>query len=133
MWADCFISPFHSYHSAGLYGTAVHLPNFNALVESTIIGSGNHANATTNTIRCIFSEDAGLYNERFRVVMNSLDTVVPSCDDLNDYWTYLVANMSLCFLGFLVSMVAMFGNCITPCVEDNYTKTKTFRPDSPKD
>ncbi|XP_003382524.1 PREDICTED: uncharacterized protein LOC100634672 [Amphimedon queenslandica] len=115
---------------SGLYGTAVHLPNFNSLIDSTVTGSGSNANST-NTIRCIFSEDSELYSDNFRIVMNSLDTIIPSCDDLSDYWTYLIAIMSLCFIGTLVSLVALIVNCITPCVEDSYTKT--YRPDSPKD
>ena len=72
------------------------------------------------TIDCIFTENAEVYSEGFRDTLEVIDQFVPSCDDLADFWTYLIANMSLCFLGLLVSMVALIANCLTPCIEERY-------------
>ncbi len=95
-----------------MYGTAVHLPQFSELLD-TSSGGGQE-------IRCIFSEDSVLFGDNVRAVLSPIEEYVPSCNDLNDYWTYLIAIMSLSFIGLVVSIVGIISNCITPCVEDHY-------------
>lgn len=113
---------------AGLYGTSVHLTGFDLLTDMPLGGSGS---GQTSTTRCIFADSSPLYSSNFRTALSPLDTIVPSCEDLENVWTYLVANMSLCFIGLLVSMVAIVTNCITPCLEESYSKT--WRPDDSHD
>lgn len=104
---------WYIYATIGLYGTAIYLPTYNSL---TVAGSGSGSN-----ILCIFSQQSQLYSDEFRIIFRPLDSYVPSCNDLSEYWTYLIAIMSLCFVGCVISVVAIFTNCITPCVEDRYS------------
>lgn len=97
----------------GIYGTAVHLPKYSSLLVDS--GSGD-----SQDIACIFSDSSTLYGENVRMIFSPIEEYIGSCNDLNDYWTYLVAIMSLCFIGLLVSVVGIITNCITPCVEDRY-------------
>ena len=68
---------------------------------------------------CIFSEDSPLYSDSFRAAMCSLDSLVPSCEDLESHWKHLVSLMSLATMGLLVSLVAIMVNCVIPYVEDS--------------
>jgi hypothetical protein len=102
---------------AGLYGTSVHLPTFADLITPGQNGSN------TSTIQCIFSDGSQLYSNDFRMVFAVIDDQVTNCSDLNTYWSYLIALMSLCFVGMVISIIAIFTNCITPCVEDRYANT----------
>lgn len=105
---------------AGLYGVSVLLPGFNSLFISgggTV--NGSITNGTT-VVSCIFSRGSPLVSEDIRTVLQPLDDFVPDCSQLVQYWTYLVSNMSLCFLGFVLSVVAAITNCATPCLEDRY-------------
>ena len=106
----------------GVYGTAVHLPGFSELT----IGSGMSQNSST---LCVFSESSELYPENVRNVFQLIEEFVPRCDDLDEYWTFLVSIMSLSFIGLLVSIVGILTNCITPCVEDQYEQV--WRPKTP--
>ena len=78
---------------------------------------------------CVFSESSELYPENVRNVFQPIEEFVPSCDDLDEYWTFLVSIMSLSFIGLLVSIVGILTNCITPCVEDQYEQV--WRPKTP--
>ena len=113
----------------GLYGTAVHLPSYNTLINiSPQTGSGS---GVTNSISCIFSENSRLYPENVRLAFRPFEDYIPSCNDLNNYWTYLIGIMSLCFIAIVISFVAVITNCITPCVEDRYSNV--WRPKTPED
>ena len=99
-------------YNIGVYGTAVHLPQFSELLTT---GSGGN-----QEINCIFSEDSTLFGSEARRFLSPIEEYVPSCNELNEFWTYLVALMSLSFIGLVVSIVGIISNCITPCVEDHY-------------
>jgi hypothetical protein len=53
-----------------------------------------------------------------------VDGLVNSCEDLDDYWKILISIMSLSIVGFLVSILAITSDCVTPCVEENYENRK---------
>lgn len=78
---------------------------------------------------CIFSEDSPLYSESFRSSLESLDNLVPSCEDLEVYWKHLISLMSLNVLGLLVSVIAVVTNCLTPCIEDRRDAVWTPKTD----
>ncbi len=99
-------------YSSGAYGTAVHLSEYDNLL-STSSGGGQMT-------ACIFSDSSSLYTTNVKNFFSPIEELIPDCNDLNEYWTYLVAIMSLSFIGLIVSIVGIFSNCITPCVEDYY-------------
>ena len=114
--------PLSSPLPAGLYGVSVLLPGYDTL----LISGGDVVNTTitngTTVVPCILSQNSRLFPENIRTVIQPLDDFVPNCSQLAHYWTFLVANMSLCFLGLLLSVVAIFTNCATPCLEDRYQR-----------
>ena len=69
---------------------------------------------------CIFSSDSPLYTSGFRETFRPVDSLIDNCEDLDQFWTYLVGLMSLSFIGFVVSLIAIFSDCITPCAEEKY-------------
>ena len=106
----------------GIYGVTVILPGY----DSIVLTGGGDSNFTlsnsTVAVDCIFSPGSQLYSEQIRSVLQPLDMFVPTCSQLDVFWTHLVANMSLCFIGCLISAVAAITNCATPCVEDRYRR-----------
>ena len=74
---------------------------------------------------CVFAPDSPLYTSSLRDTLSPVDTLVTSCADLGDYWTYLIGLMSLSFVGFVLSAVAIISNCIVPCLEGRYQKQPT--------
>lgn len=96
----------------GLYGTAVQLPEFQ---DFLIVQRMSADNST-----CIFNADSPLYTQGFRDTFRPVDSLVDSCEDLDQFWTYLVGLMSLSFIGFVVSLIAIFSDCIAPCAEEKY-------------
>ncbi len=76
----------------------------------------------TGNSTCVFAARSPLYTSQLRDALRPVDTLVSSCADLADYWTYLIGLMSLCFVGFILSGVAIISNCILPCVEGRYDK-----------
>lgn len=93
----------------GLYGSAVHLPGYTTL-------------RSLNTTTCIFSDPSTLYSDKVRQDLRSLDSLVNSCVDLEPFWKYLISLMSLCFMGLVLSVIAIVTDCTTPCCEDEYRK-----------
>lgn len=81
----------------------------------------NFSNLPDNTT-CIFADGSPLYTAQLSEALRPIDSLVTSCVDLADYWTYLIGLMSLCFVGFILSGVAIISNCIVPCVEGEYDK-----------
>ena len=69
---------------------------------------------------CIFSSNYPLYTSGFREMFRPVDSLIDSCEDLDQSWTYLVGLMSLSFIGFVVSLIAIFSGCITLCAEEKY-------------
>lgn len=53
-----------------------------------------------------------------------MDGLVNSCEDLDEFWKYLISIMSLSFVGFLVSILAIISDCAAPCVEERYDNKK---------
>ena len=76
--------------------------------------------ATNSTTECIFAANSPLYTPEFRNTFRPIDGLVNSCENLLDYWEYLISLMSLSFMGLLMSVIAITSNCITPCVEERY-------------
>ena len=76
--------------------------------------------ATNSTTECIFAPNSPLYTPEFRNTFRPIDGLVNSCENLFDYWEYLISLMSLSFMGLLMSVIAITSNCITPCVEERY-------------
>ena len=106
----------------GIYGVSVILPGY----DSVVVTGGSSGNFTlsnsTVAVDCIFSDGSPLYSKEIQTALQPLDTFVPTCSQLDMFWTHLVANMSLCFIGCLISIVAAITNCATPCIEDRYNK-----------
>ena len=75
---------------------------------------------------CIFSDDSPLYTSSFRSSMQHLDKLVPSCEDLESHWKYLITLMSLSAMGLFISLVSIVMNCVTPCVEDRTDKNAWY-------
>lgn len=120
--AFCICMCFLAAGITGLYGTAVHLDEFNLLTANTT-QPGSEAD------RCIFDETSPLYTESFRDAFRPIDSLVPSCEDLETHWPFLIALLSLSFMGLLVSLIAIVSNCITPCVEDEYGQDGSNKTD----
>lgn len=102
----------------GIYGTAVQLDGYDELRVTEGSGGGGGD--------CIFSDDSPLYSSSFRSSMQPLDRLVPSCEDLESHWKYLISLMSLNCMGFLVSVISIVINCVTPCVEDRQESTTWY-------
>lgn len=79
-----------------------------------------HLRAGADNSTCIFNADSPLYTQGFRDTFRPVDSLVNSCEDLDQFWTYLIGLMSLSFIGFVVSLVAIFSDCIAPCAEEKY-------------
>ncbi len=83
------------------------------------------APSPTDNNTCVFAPASPLYTPSLRDTLAPIDTLVISCADLSDYWTYLIGLMSLCFVGFVLSGVSIISNCVVPCVEGRYEKEST--------
>ena len=106
-----------------LYGVIIHVPAYTDTI--------NDIDPAINSSLCIFAPDVNFYTGTVQEVFQPIDDTITSCEELNEYWTYLVSNMSLCFVALLVTIVGIIANCITPCVEDRYEGA--WRPKSPSD
>ena len=78
---------------------------------------------------CIFDEDSMLYAEDFRNAFRPIDSLINSCDDLEEYWKYLVSIFSLAFIGMVVSILAIISNCVAPCVEERIEGSQVIKTD----
>ena len=76
--------------------------------------------ATNNGTDCIFAVNSPLYTPGFRNAFRPIDGLIGSCENLLDFWEYLISLMSLSFMGLLISFIAIISNCVTPCLEERY-------------
>ena len=76
--------------------------------------------ATNNGTDCIFAVNSPLYTPGFRNAFRPIDGLIDSCENLLDFWEYLISLMSLSFMGLLISFIAIISNCVTPCLEERY-------------
>lgn len=110
------------FTSSGLYGVAVILPGYDSLILTGGSNTSVPVSNTTQTVECVFSPSSPFYPEDMRLVLRHIDELVPVCANLAYYWTHLVANMSLCFIGCVLSAVSAIASCATPCFEDRYQR-----------
>ena len=75
---------------------------------------------TNNGTDCIFAVNSPLYTPGFRNAFRPIDGLIDSCENLLDFWEYLISLMSLSFMGLLISFIAIISNCVTPCLEERY-------------
>jgi len=71
---------------------------------------------------CLFDTESPLYSQQLRDALRPVDSLVSDCSELEEYWMYLIGLMSLCFVGFILSIVSLLSNCVVPCVESRYDK-----------
>ena len=76
----------------------------------------------TDNSTCLFDPGSPLYTQELRETLRPIDSLVLSCADLAEFWTYLIGLMSLCFVGFVISVISIISNCVVPCVEGRYEK-----------
>ena len=119
MFTNIFLS-VPSYSFTLLSSLPSSLLPFSQSLPFTYLSAGN---AT-----CIFDPSSNLYGDNFRNTFEVLDGLVPSCEDLDATWKYLISIMSLSFVGFLISILAIFSDCVTPCVEEKFER-RNYRTD----
>ncbi len=80
---------------------------------------------TVSNDTCIFDSRSPLYTANIRDSFLSVDNLVSSCEDLDEFWRHLIVIMSLSIVGLLVSLLAIISDCVTPCM----WKRNMKRPD----